>query len=105
MALHFEMLGCMYVCVTESVFACSSVHACVYMCGCMVMYLVCILQNCVNARALHIESSFEHTLNSRMKTLLHLHLTAAALRLSVRITSDQLNFWCLDIFLLGHCIT
>jgi len=63
----------MYVCVRESVFACSSVHACVYMCGCMVMYLVCILQNCVNAQALHIESSFEHTLNSRMKTLLHLH--------------------------------
>jgi len=43
MALHFEMLGCIYVCVRESVFVCSCVHARVYMCVCMVMYLVCIL--------------------------------------------------------------
>ena len=40
--LHFEMPGCMYVCVRESVFVCSSVHACVYVCVCMVLYFVCI---------------------------------------------------------------
>jgi len=30
--------------------------------------------------------------------------TAAALRLSVRITSDESKFWCLDIFLLRDCV-
>ena len=42
MVLHFEMPGCMYVCERESVFVCSSVHACVYVCVCMVLYCVCI---------------------------------------------------------------
>ena len=41
MVLHFEMPGCMYVCV-ESVFVCSSVHACAYVCVCMVFDCVCI---------------------------------------------------------------
>ena len=42
MVLHFEMPGCMYVCVRESVFVCSSVHVCVYVCVYMVLYCVCI---------------------------------------------------------------
>ena len=52
---------------------CSSVHACVYMCVCMLMYLVFILQIVLMLR-LHISNpAFEDTVNSRMKTLLHLH--------------------------------
>jgi len=71
MALHFEMLGCMYVCVRESVFVCSSVHGCVCMCVCMLMYLFFIYRIVLMLR-LHISNpAFEHTVNSRMKTLLH----------------------------------
>jgi len=42
MVLHYEIPDCMYVCVKESVFVCSSVHACVYVCMCVVLDCVCM---------------------------------------------------------------
>jgi len=42
MVLHYEMPGFKYVCERESVFVCSSVHACAYVCVCMIFDCVCI---------------------------------------------------------------
>jgi len=68
--------------------------------------LVLYLQNCANAQASHIQSSFRtHGEFENENTFALCTHTAAALQLSVRVTSDQSNFWCLDIFLLGHSVT
>jgi len=57
MALHFEMLGCMYVCVRE----CFRVFQCARMCVYVRVHanvLGLYFTNCANAQASHIQSSF-----------------------------------------------
>ena len=56
MVLHLEMPGCMYVCVWESVFVCSSVHACVYVCVCMVLDCVCIYRIVLMLRPVFVQA-------------------------------------------------
>jgi len=53
MVLHFEMLGCMYVCEREGCLVLQCAHMCVYV-RVHGNVLGLYLQNCANARALHI---------------------------------------------------